>query len=389
MTSRPRVKPYPFRELPRLLHVQVELSRVFWRHLSPILDAAGAATEKGWQRLEDTLGGPVLLEAREPYLFPLLGAAARVLGGLAVELELLTPSVRRAVLAVDEALCDRLAPRLAPRGLLWFLRETLRPAPVRVVDFCLRDQVPTVLGERPDTRPGALALALDLSVETPVGAGWLRLLCGADLRLGMPPPPEGPALQRLWLRRERLAEVPATLRIEAGQGLLSAGEVAGLSPGDIVVLDRFGPRPVVGGPVFLGLGGGGYRARLDGEGVTLVSAFHLRGSPMPQNNPPNPHDGNEIGNPSARNEGGPGDDGPNGGSDRLLRELPVQVTCEIGQVTMTGREVLELRPGAVLPVGRPLAGPVDLTVAGRVIARGELVDVEGEIGVRVTEVVNL
>jgi flagellar motor switch/type III secretory pathway protein FliN len=32
---------------------------------------------------------------------------------------------------------------------------------------------------------------------------------------------------------------------------------------------------------------------------------------------------------------------------------------------------------------------VDLTVAGRVIARGELVDVEGEIGVRVTEVVDL
>ena len=66
--------------------------------------------------------------------------------------------------------------------------------------------------------------------------------------------------------------------------------------------------------------------------------------------------------------------------------VPVEVVCELGRVTMTGREVLELRPGAVIPVGRPLAGPVDLTVGGRVVARGELVDVEGEIGVRITQI---
>ena len=58
----------------------------------------------------------------------------------------------------------------------------------------------------------------------------------------------------------------------------------------------------------------------------------------------------------------------------------------IGRITLSAREVLDLRPGTVLPVGRPLAGPVDLTAGGRVIARGELVDVEGEIGVRVSEV---
>ena len=75
-------------------------------------------------------------------------------------------------------------------------------------------------------------------------------------------------------------------------------------------------------------------------------------------------------------------------SDAVLRELPVQVICEIGRVTLSAREVLELRAGAVLPVGRPLAGPVDLTAGGRLLARGELVDVEGEIGIRVTEIVD-
>jgi flagellar motor switch protein FliM len=53
---------------------------------------------------------------------------------------------------------------------------------------------------------------------------------------------------------------------------------------------------------------------------------------------------------------------------------------------MSGRELIELRPGAVIPAGRPLSGPVDLTVGGRVVARGELVDVEGEIGVRIVQI---
>jgi flagellar motor switch protein FliM len=79
---------------------------------------------------------------------------------------------------------------------------------------------------------------------------------------------------------------------------------------------------------------------------------------------------------------------PNPGTEALLGELPVDVVCELGRVSMSGREVLELRPGAVIPVGRPLAGPVDLTVGGRVVARGELVDVEGEIGVRVTQMLD-
>ena len=76
------------------------------------------------------------------------------------------------------------------------------------------------------------------------------------------------------------------------------------------------------------------------------------------------------------------------GADQLLRELPVEIVCEVGRVSMSGRELLELTPGAIIQVSRPLAGPVDLTVGGRLIARGELVDVEGDLGVRLTEVVD-
>ena len=76
------------------------------------------------------------------------------------------------------------------------------------------------------------------------------------------------------------------------------------------------------------------------------------------------------------------------GADQLLRELPVEIICELGRVKMSGRELLELEPGAVVPVARPLAGPIDLTIGGRVVARGELVDIEGDLGVRVTEVLD-
>ena len=174
-----------------------------------------------------------------------------------------------------------------------------------------------------------------------------------------------------------MLQVPLT--IEAGYGFLPAADVVALRPDDIVVLDHFGPRPVTGGPVALRLQGGVFPAFLDGAGVTIMAPFHLRAESMADTqNESDQHDAPAMGTePSTQ---------PSSPSEHLLRELPVQITCEIGRVTLTAREILELRPGAVVPVGRPLAGPVDLTAGGRGIARGELVDVEGELGVRVTEV---
>ena len=58
---------------------------------------------------------------------------------------------------------------------------------------------------------------------------------------------------------------------------------------------------------------------------------------------------------------------------RLADDLPVEVVVEVGRLRLTGAQVLEL-------------GPVELRVGDRLIARGELVDVEGEAGVRLSEV---
>jgi type III secretion system YscQ/HrcQ family protein len=64
-------------------------------------------------------------------------------------------------------------------------------------------------------------------------------------------------------------------------------------------------------------------------------------------------------------------------------EVPVVVRVEIGTAELTAREWSQLGPGDVLTVGRRVKEPVSLRVSGVEVARGELVDVEGEVGVRI------
>jgi len=64
-------------------------------------------------------------------------------------------------------------------------------------------------------------------------------------------------------------------------------------------------------------------------------------------------------------------------------DVTVEVACQLGSLQLTARRVLELAPGQVLPLDRRLGGPVELVVGTRVIGTGELVDVDGELGIRV------
>jgi flagellar motor switch protein FliM len=279
-------------------------------------------------------------------------------------------------LSIDEVLCARLG--LSAESLLQLLRESLAGAPLRVT-LGSAAEVAATLGEH----PSRMTLAMDLRLASADLAGWARLLTRADLRLHSAPSPPASAQQLRWARRARLAEARVELCIEAGHGFLPSSAVVALAASDIVVLDHFGPKPITGGPVSLRVGHGAFTAHLDGSGLTILSSFHLRAAAMATTD-----DKTDAPSPEPALSPGEKEPGPALPSEHLLRELPVQLTCEIGRVTLSAREVLELRPGSVLPVGRPLAGPVDLTAGGRVIARGELVDVEGEIGVRVTEVLD-
>ncbi len=74
----------------------------------------------------------------------------------------------------------------------------------------------------------------------------------------------------------------------------------------------------------------------------------------------------------------------------LLGAAPIEVVAELGRMILRGDEVLALEKGSVLTLGRrgsSQADAVDLVVGGRPWARGELVNVDGELGVRITELV--
>jgi flagellar motor switch protein FliN/FliY len=70
-----------------------------------------------------------------------------------------------------------------------------------------------------------------------------------------------------------------------------------------------------------------------------------------------------------------------------LHDVPVELAVEIGRTHMTIRETLALGPGSIVTLDRLAGDPVDLLVNGKPIARGEVVVIDEEFGLRVTEVV--
>lgn len=71
----------------------------------------------------------------------------------------------------------------------------------------------------------------------------------------------------------------------------------------------------------------------------------------------------------------------------LLRGVEMDATAELGRARMTVNDLLSLRNGAVIELDRVAGAPADLFVNGRLIARGEVVVVDENYGLRITQVV--
>ncbi len=72
----------------------------------------------------------------------------------------------------------------------------------------------------------------------------------------------------------------------------------------------------------------------------------------------------------------------------MLHGVDMEVTVELGRTRLTVRELLALTPGTVLELDRAAGSPADLLVNGRLIARGEVVVVDEDFGLRVTEILD-
>lgn len=164
-----------------------------------------------------------------------------------------------------------------------------------------------------------------------------------------------------------LAGVALEVPVLGGRATLSARELGGLRVGDALLLDEVYTRPGPAGDVRCVLGGG-RRAELRAsiEAGRLVfkdiqrraNEARTKGRPMSESE--SRHD------PIA-----------------LAGDAPVELTVELARFTLTLEELARVRPGEVLATGRRIGERIALRAGERTVALCELVEIEGEVGVRV------
>lgn len=114
---------------------------------------------------------------------------------------------------------------------------------------------------------------------------------------------------------------------------------------------------------------------------------------QPQNeNKPNPAGGEKFVEGIARDGSGmqAPDKKADGGSPDLdvILDIPVQISMEVGNASITIRNLLQLNQGSVIELDRLAGEPLDVLVNGTLIAHGEVVVVNDKFGIRMTDVIS-
>ncbi|WP_338453238.1 flagellar motor switch phosphatase FliY [Niallia oryzisoli] len=72
----------------------------------------------------------------------------------------------------------------------------------------------------------------------------------------------------------------------------------------------------------------------------------------------------------------------------MLLDIPLQVTVELGRTKRSVKEILELSPGSIIELDKLAGEPVDILINSRLIAKGEVVVIDENFGVRVTDIIS-
>lgn len=213
-------------------------------------------------------------------------------------------------------------------------------------------------------RLGQDLLAVTLTVLVDDDAFEARVIVPRSATLAGPPFPWGAAALA------SLGAVSLAVPVVAHALRTTAADLASLQPGDALLLDGW---PLVrdaaggfAGPVLLAapastvgvvadLAEGG-RVMLRGEAVPLCAA-----------------------------EAEMGDAVDGGGLIEAIGEVPVVLRVELGEARMAARDWAALGRGDVIALGRRVGESVLLRVGGVPVARGDLVEIDGEVGVRIVE----
>lgn len=243
-------------------------------------------------------------------------------------------------------------------------------------------------------------------------AGYVRLVIPEDV-LSTANPPTDAAVRRARRSADaaahlsRLRNVKTWVRAEIGNVEISAADLSQLRERDVVLVDALTARPDQGqggtAKLRVGFGRAGH---LDAEVVLENGRFCAKvtginvGPPPPPGAPEDaaeaPAEGHEAAPPPELGEGEeesttPGavrgrdavDDAQNAGGADLMNDIPLQIAVELGRVATTAEDVVALKVGHVFDLNRVAGEPLDLSVQGKVVARGELVEIDGNLGVRI------
>jgi flagellar motor switch protein FliN/FliY len=72
----------------------------------------------------------------------------------------------------------------------------------------------------------------------------------------------------------------------------------------------------------------------------------------------------------------------------MLLDIPLQVTVELGATKKSVKEILELSAGSIIELDKLAGEPVDILVNNRLVAQGEVVVIDENFGVRVTDIIS-
>jgi type III secretion protein Q len=170
-------------------------------------------------------------------------------------------------------------------------------------------------------------------------------------------------LEQLPIAPSQLSVLPLHAVLECGWQSLTLGDLRSLRPGDVVMIDR----PAAHYRLCLA---DAFETSCEPAGPAAVRLLAPLSSLRLME--PNPM---EASLDSTTSHASPGD---------ALDRLPVRLVCEVGRLELPLGDVRELGEGSVLELGCNLTEPVQLTVNGRCIGRGELVTLGTGLGVRLT-----
>jgi flagellar motor switch protein FliM len=233
--------------------------------------------------------------------------------------------------------------------------------------------------------PETQMVLMSLSASVGGYTGYFRFFIPATVLAKLRPHAEAPVrayrMQQNLIRSNfRLAMPPLLLRAEIGYAEISLAEFEELRPGDTIILDKLSLRPdrQAEGRAELRVGSGfsGHldcRLRFDGRGYKAEVEEIVLGAVS------------ETMEAEAKRKGEKMD------SDQLsaaplLSDVPLRLVVELARIPTTLEEVVEMKVGYIIDLGRLATDPLNLVVNGKTVGQGELVEFEGQLGIRLISI---